>query len=133
MTQTKGKKMANRNFHRVQSLSREAKIVHAKVAIGASGAPTLDANSSVGVASISRDSAGVYLLTLDDAYNALLHFNVMQVEASAEDLTFQIESEDVDGAKTIQFQCKAAAVETDPSDGSSLLIRIELKNSSVVR
>ena len=125
--------MANRNFHRVQSLSREAKILHAKVAIGATGAPTLDSNASVGVASISRDSAGVYIITLDDKYNSLLGFKVMQQAAAAEDLTFQIESEDVDGAKTIQFQCKAAAVETDPSDGSSLFIEIVLKNSSVAR
>lgn len=125
--------MANRNFHRVQSLAREAKMLFAKVNIGASGAPTLVANSSVGIASISRDSAGVYIVTLDDKYNALLHFNVMMLEATAEDLTFQVESEDVAGAKTIQFQCKAAAVETDPSDGSVLLIKIDLKNSSVTR
>ena len=125
--------MANRNFHRVQSLSREVKVLHAKVSIGASGAPTLSSDLSIGVASISRDSQGVYIVTLDDKYNNLLHFNVMMLEATAEDLTFQVESEDVDGAKTIQFQCKAAAVETDPSDGSVLLIRIELKNSSVSR
>lgn len=125
--------MANRNFHRLQSLTREVKHLHAKVSIGASGAPTLDTNLSIGVASITRDSAGVYILTLDDKYNALIDFSVMQVAASAEDLTFQIESEDVDGAKTIQFQCKAAAVETDPSDGSSLLIKIALKNTSVSR
>lgn len=125
--------MANRRFQRLQSLTREAKVLHAKVDIGASGAPTLDANASVGVASVTRDSAGVYIVTLDDKYNSLLHFSVMQVAATAEDLTFQVESEDVDGAKTIQFQCKAADVETDPSDGSSLLMKIEVKNSSVSR
>lgn len=125
--------MANRNFHRVQSLARESKVLYAKVAIGASGAPTISVNDSVGVASISRDSAGVYIVTLDDKYNSLLSFNVMMVEATAEDLTFQVESEAVAASKTIQFQCKAAAVETDPSSGSVLLIKIEVKNSSVVR
>lgn len=55
----------------------------------------------------------------------------MHLEATAEDLTFQVESEDVSSAKTIQFQCKAAATETDPSNGSVLLVRAELKNSSV--
>jgi hypothetical protein len=108
-------------------------MLYAYVDIGASGAPTLNANKSIGVASISRDSAGVYIVTLDDKYNSLLHFNVMMLEATAEDLTFQVESEDVNGAKTIQFQCKAAAVETDPSNGSVLLIKIDLKNSSVTR
>jgi hypothetical protein len=125
--------MANRNFHRVQSLTRETKIVHAKVSIGASGAPTIDTNASVGVASITRDSAGVYIVTLDDKYNSLAHFNVIQQASAAEDLTFQIESEDVSSAKTIQFQCKAADTETDPSDGSTLFIRAELKNTSVAR
>jgi hypothetical protein len=125
--------MANRNFHRLQSLTREVKVLHAKVAIGASGAPTLDADNSVGVASVTRDSAGVYIVTLDDKYNALVGFDVKQIFATAEDLTFQIESEAVATSKTVQFQCKAAAVETDPSDGSTLLIKLELKNTSVRR
>jgi hypothetical protein len=55
------------------------------------------------------------------------------LEATAEDITFQVESEDVASAKTIQFQCKAADVETDPSSGSVLLLKIDLKNTSVVR
>lgn len=125
--------MANRRFQRVQSLSREVKILHARVAIGASGAPTLDSDLSVGVASVVRDSAGVYVVTLDDKYNNLLHVDVMQLEATAEDLTFQVESEAVATAKTVQIQAKAAAVETDPSDGSVLLLRLELKNTNVPR
>jgi hypothetical protein len=125
--------MASRNFHRVQSLAREVKSVYAKVSIGASGAPTLNVNSSVGVASISRDSAGVYIITMDDKYNALLHVDVMMVEATAEDITFQVESEAVATTKVITLQCKAAATETDPSDGSVLLIKIDLKNTSVTR
>lgn len=125
--------MASRNFQRMQSLTREVKHLHAKVSIGASGAPTLDSNISVGIASISRDSAGVYVLTLDDAYNALVDFSVMQIAAAAEDLTFQIESEAVASTKTIQFQCKAADVETDPSEDSVLLIKVALKNTSVPR
>lgn len=123
--------MANRNFHRVQSLAREVKTVYGRVSIGASGAPTLDTSNSIGVASVTRDSAGVYVVTLDDKYNALLHADIMMVEATAEDITFQVETEAVSTAKTIQFQCKAAAVETDPSDGSILLLKFDLKNSSV--
>lgn len=125
--------MANRRFQRLQSLTREVKLLYANVSIGASGAPTLDADASVGIESIVRDSAGVYIVTLDDKYNALVGFNVIQEAAVAEDLTFQIESEDVASAKTVQFQCKAAAVETDPSNGSVLRIRIDVKNTSVAR
>jgi len=125
--------MASRNFHRVQSLTREVKHLYAKAAIGASGAPTLDSNASVGITSITRDSAGVYVVTLDDKYNNLVHFSVTQQAAAAEDLTFQIESETVSSTKTVQFQCKAAAVETDPSNGSTLFIEIAVKNTSVSR
>lgn len=125
--------MANRSFHRVQSLAREVKTVYGRVSIGATGAPTLDTTNSIGVASVSRDSAGVYIVTLQDKYNALLHAQIMMLEATAEDITFQVETEDVASAKTIQIQCKAAAVETDPSDGSVLLLKFDLKNSSVSR
>lgn len=62
-----------------------------------------------------------------------MHVSVMQVAAAAEDLTFQVESADVNSAKTVQIQCKAAAVETDPSPDSRLLVKIELKNTSVPR
>jgi hypothetical protein len=125
--------MANRNFHRVQSLAREVKSLYGKVSIGASGAPTLSVNDSIGITSISRDSAGVYIVTLDDKYNAFLQVSIMMLEATAEDLTFQVESEAVATTKIIKFQCKAADAETDPSNGSVLLLKIDLKNTSVVR
>lgn len=122
--------MANRRFNRLQSLTREVKHVHVKVNIGASGAPTVDSNV-VGVESVTRDSAGVYIITLEDKYSSLVGCKVMQEAAAAEDLTFQIESEDVAGAKTVQIQCKAAAVETDPSNGSKLYIELALKNTDI--
>ena len=123
--------MANRNFNRYQALEKEVKVIYAEVAIGASGAPTLS-SAGLGVASVSRNSAGDYDFVLEDKYTRLMHFGVTQEAASAEDLTFQVKSEDVAGStKTINFVCKAAAVETDPSSGSKLFIRIELKNSSV--
>lgn len=121
--------MANRNFNRFQALEKEVKAIYADVAIGATGAPTL--TKGLGVASIVRDSAGTYTITLDDKYTRLMSSSVMQiVTGGAEDLSFQIDAEDVDGAKTIVLISHAAGTETDPSDGSRLLIKFELKNSS---
>jgi hypothetical protein len=40
-----------------------------KVAIGAVGAPTIDAPLSKGISSIVRNSAGLYTITLADKYN----------------------------------------------------------------
>jgi hypothetical protein len=126
----KGNEMANRNFNRFQALEKEVKALYADVAIGATGAPTL--TKGLGIASIVRDSAGTYTVTLADAYTRLMFANVVQiVSGGAEDLDFQLDSEDVDGAKTVTIVAHAAGTETDPSDGSRLLIKLEVKNSSV--
>lgn len=122
--------MANRNFNRFQALEKEVKALYADVAIGATGAPTL--TKGLGIASIVRDSAGTYTVTLDDAYTRLMSASVIQiVSGGAEDLAFQLDSEDVDGAKTLVIVSHVAGTETDPSDGSRLLIKVEVKNSSV--
>lgn len=122
--------MANRNFNRRQALEKEVKDIYARASIGASGAPTL--SSKVGVASLVRNGAGDYTMTLDDKYSALKWFDVKVIDSTAADLTIQIAAEDVDGAKTIQFLCLEAGSETDPADGAELLIKAELKNTSVI-
>lgn len=122
--------MANRSFNRKQALEKEVKEIYLDVAIGASGAPTL--TRGVGVASIARNSAGLYTITLQDQYSRLMDVRIVQVAAVAEDLKFQLAAESVTtSAKTIQFRSIAVATETDPSSGSRLLIQINLKNSSV--
>lgn len=121
--------MASRNFSRKQSLEKEVKEIYARVNIGASGAPTLQ--DGLGVASITRDSAGVYILTLEDKYTRLMHLDVKQLVAAAQDLNIQLEAQDVSSAKTVTFRCIAGAVETDPADGSVLYIKLDLKNTSV--
>lgn len=123
--------MANRNFNRYQALEKEVKTLFAKVTIGASGAPTLVSAQSKGVASISRSSAGLYVVTLQDAYMKLLHAHVMVVTPSAEDIVCHVSAEDVASAKTVTVRCTTAAVATDPASGDSLLIRLDLKNSSI--
>ena len=56
--------MANRSFQRLQALDKEIKIIHGQFAVGTTGAPTLSASKSVGVKSITRNSAGDYSLVL---------------------------------------------------------------------
>lgn len=122
--------MANRNFNRKQALEKECKDLYARVTIGASGAPTLV--TPVGIASISRTSAGLYVLTLQDSYNNLKFFSGIHLNSSAEDLTFELSAEDVVSAKTITFRTQTGAVATDPANGDVLLLKIELKNTSVL-
>lgn len=123
--------MANRNFNRRQALEKEVKDLYAAVSIGATGAPTL--TSHVGILSISRTSAGLYRLTLEDKYTALKSFKVIHKVATAEDLNFQVKAEAVSGSVPyIDFFCLTAGSATDPSNGAVLLIKIEVKNTSAI-
>ena len=123
--------MANRDYNRKQALEREVKEIYAEISIGAAGAPTLNTSYSTGVASISRTSAGLYVLTLQDAYSHLMHANVDVASAAAQDLVSQSVSDSVNSAKTYTFRTVTSAVETDPSSGSTLRVALQLKNSSV--
>lgn len=123
--------MASRNFHRVQSLAREAKIVYAKAAV-ASNVATINVNASVGVASVVISATGVVTVTLQDKYNALLHASVVSVGSATVDNKFVVTSEDVAGTKVVVFQNVEGAAAADIDD-SDILIKLELKNSSVTR
>jgi len=121
--------MANRNFNRFQALEKEVKSLYAQVSIGASGAPTVV--KALGITSVVRNSAGLYTITLDDKYNRLMSVQVTVVAPTAEDLVVHLAASDVASAKTVQVRCLAAGVAADPASGDSLLIRIDVKNSSV--
>jgi len=123
--------MANRTFNDAQALEKEIKTLFAKISIGATGAPTLVKPGSLGIASVARSAQGDYLVTLEDKYPALMGFEGVLLVSSAEDITFQLKAEDVDGAKTFSFFTKAAATATDPSNGSVIYLTIHLKNTSV--
>lgn len=107
------------------------------MAIGASGAPTINAPASLGITSIARNSAGNYTITLDDKYNDLLQVTQsVQLAAGAPAAIggMVVRSEAVDTAKTIVVQfvdAAGAAVELD--SGSTVRLKIDLKNSSVQR
>lgn len=123
--------MAARNFNRKQALEKEVKEIYAKITIGASGAPTLVAAQSQGVASISRTSAGLYVLTLQDKYMKLMHASFAVTTPTISDIKANLKSESVLSAKTVTFHCSTGAIATDPASGDSILVQLQLKNSSV--
>jgi hypothetical protein len=117
--------MANRDFKDVQALEREVKIL--AFTVSALNGSTPVATPSLGVASIGV-SSGDYTITLEDKYNSLL---CAQVTLGATDgvqgLTGAfIESEDVNGAKTIVIDTTGTA---DAND--RMHVSLFLKNSSV--
>jgi hypothetical protein len=122
--------MANRNFNRKQALEKEVKEIYAKVTIGASGA--VSATDALGVASVVETSTGVYTLTLQDKYMDLMQASVSIESAAAQDLTAQVQSQDVANAKTVVIRTSdSTAAVAEPSSGSIIRVKLDLKNSSV--
>lgn len=106
----------------------------AQITYGSTGAPTLVAANSKGVTSISRTSAGLYVLTLDDKYNKLLGFTLNQLSTGAQAAPIvNLKAQTVTTNKTLTFQYLAInnSSATDPASGESCFIQITLGNSSV--
>ena len=130
--------MANRMFTNQQFTLEKAPVkLWARVSIGSTGAPTLSRGK--GIASISRTSAGLYVITLSDVYVALLNATCTQLKASGflASPIFHVVAETVASTKTItvQFSGPTAsgdtalkAVEVDQSN--VLFLEITLSNSS---
>ena len=144
--------MASRNFSN-NGLAMERKFVSlwARIAIGATGAPTLQtlnrqtgawaAAPSAGVAgikSISRTSAGLYVLKLQDSYIGLLDFWVGfskdTVPAAPQVFPNQTGTDVRSGTSPqITFTCyNNAGTATDPASGEVMFIEIDLTDSMAV-
>ena len=129
--------MSNRFYNQFAlSLEKGKTFLFGKVAIGATGAPTLDATNSKGIASITRNSAGKYTIVLQDVYNRFLGFQptlVVGTGTPAAPLCFVI-SETVATPATknivIQFTAVDGTTATDPASGESLRFTVVLKGSS---
>lgn len=143
--------MANRQFIQYSyQLEKGLVRLYARVNIGATGAPTLvtttssSGNPSNGIASISRSSAGKYVITFGavgatqtnlDTYQRLVwaQANVINSTISTVVSTqISVEAVTTASAPAITIQCLAAAgTAVDPNSGDVLLVEIVLKNSTV--
>ena len=119
--------MASRDFKTVQAAERAVKILYLKASIGASGAPTLVTDDSLGIKSITRNGAGDYSILLGtpsgltDKYPKLLYADGVLLDPDAEDLQIL----------TIARDSSGDAAAADPSDGANLSMIFHVKNSSV--
>lgn len=136
--------MSNHSFHRLLgALEIDVVCLYARFTVGAAGAPTLvSAPGSKGVTSVSRTSAGLYVLTLDDGYQKLLWGAAQILDATNSDPTaVGVASKlvsNVDGANnpatvTIAFFDMATPyTAADPRNGATVLVKLEFRNSSVI-
>ena len=136
--------MANRSFQRLQALDKQIKVIHGQFAVGASGAPTLSASKSVGVKSVTRNSAGDYSLVLgvpggdSDLYNHFfgMYFDIQKSTAlggTTGGMAFQLK-----GAPTVSTNgtINFIALDKDGSaaeigNGETVHFMIVVKNSSL--
>lgn len=132
--------MASRRMFQFRySLQRDIVDLTMKASIAAAGAPTLlngpapTVSQSKGIASIVRNSAGRYTITLEDNYQALMAANVTVLSASLTNSSVQVVSEDVTSlsAPTVVIQVKDdAGLAADPASGSQLIVHLMLRNAS---
>lgn len=137
--------MANRNFpsNKIYNFHVMRSDVDMQIAIGASGAPAAPTlQTAAGVKSISRISAGVYSIQLQDNY-----FKILGIQASfkssavgtpsgvqtVELVSFANSSNpNNNNGATVEIQCFSdAGAAIDPASGSVLMLLIRLNNSSV--
>ena len=114
------------------SLERGKAILFGKIAIGATGAPTLNAIKSKGIASISRTSAGLYVITLNDIYVDLYSLRVSFLGASDPTVAYAYTvSQSVNSSKQVTFQCKnISGAAVDPISGTEMSVKLMLKTST---
>lgn len=116
--------MANRNFSRVQGLNKEIKIIAGSFD---------DADAKVaGLGYTAADTGtGVYTITLDDKYNALLSITAnIQSTSGTDDYVVSIAAHDVTSAKTITLHVAVAGTLTDLGAGDSIHFAAFLQNSA---
>lgn len=121
--------MASKLWNRLRgSLEIESVIISGKVSIAADASVS---SETLKGASVARTAAGVYTITLDQAYSSCLSAVITFQAATAVDLVPQVVSSDVTSAKTVVVRLHTGGVATDPAAVCSLNVFLLLKNSAV--
>lgn len=126
--------MAERSFRQFINLFEARPVMlFANISIGASGAPTLNANSR-GIKSVTRNSAGDYSIALEDKYTKLLEMNSNFITSTGTDAALEPTITSDSSAAAVPLirivYRVAAGTATDPSNGAIALIKMILRNSS---
>lgn len=132
--------MANRNFFgNSYSLEVDNVTLWAEINVGSSGA--VSSSSGLGIASVTKEStAGQYTIALSDNYNKLLHASIMVLDDTNSDPTTvaiigRVLSEAVSSSSAPAIVIQGVALDDGAAanfaSGAKILVKIELRNSSV--
>lgn len=132
--------MANRRYNNQQfTMVPGAVSLFASISFGTSGAPTLNTAASKGIISVTRNSAGNYTVLfgtkvgMPDVYNSLLMVNKVAISsgaAAAPEMRVSVNNVSSTTVPGITIVFSNAGTATDPASGESVLLEIDLKNSS---
>lgn len=127
--------MANRSWREiVGTLDQGAVLIQGSFAPNGSSAIDATQNSGHGW-SVARTSAGLFTITLQDAYIAMISSTVSLQLATGDDKILQVGAVDVVNAKTIQVRVwdisGAAVADIAANAGNRIHFSLILRNSSV--
>ena len=122
--------MANRDFKDVQALEREVKILAFRLT-GINGGPPV-ATPNTGIASVAQ-AGGDITITLEDKYSSLLscQLTLGATDGAAAATLAAYETDTVSSAGTMTFYTVTGGSAADPTNGATLLMVFDVKNSSV--
>jgi hypothetical protein len=138
--------MASHTYQQFQyGLEKFPVTLYANIPVAASGAVgVLAPTKNQGIYSVTRSSAGVYVVTFGvlsqvqvDKYVRLIDASAVLLNATASGLRFEVVSDDTAaGSITVRFVGPTSASDTtpiavDPPSGAVILMKMVLKNSSV--
>ncbi len=132
----------NRSFHPPKgALEIDTITLWGRFAVGSTGACTLSAANSKGIASVTRTGVGAYTITLSEATQKFLygtcfieHDNVDDPSSATAALIWRGVSNDVTSATPtwkIQFVATDDGVASEVASGATVYFKLELRNSSV--
>jgi hypothetical protein len=130
--------MANRTFHAAKSLDREVVKLYGVLTIGAVGAiSSQDCNGF----SVARTDVGLWTITLQDRYGALLGINSSHLHATTPSGASleMVADNSAAAAKTITTKWVSddavggTFAPIDPASGAKVYLEITLRNSAVAR
>lgn len=126
--------MANRNFDFIQGLGKGVKVIAGSFAPNGSSAVAATSVKGKGF-SVARTSTGLFTITLQDAYTALLSMTASLQLASGDDKFVQIGSVDVVSAKTLEIRVwdisGAAVADVSANANNRINFVLVLSNSTL--
>lgn len=130
--------MANRrNTRNVQSLEKAPVCLYMRFAVGATGAPTLNAAQSKGILSMSRTGVGAYTINLGgpagvDTYQRLMEADYISVFSAPLSLgMFIVADNSANAAPNVRVQFQdAAGAAVELASGEDIRMTLVLSNTT---